>query len=84
MVDNIVKNNNIVTILLSYMITMFNHMVRISYNVVTIFAVFTILYNNIIIIYGNDIVKDDHIVNSIVVILFAILLKLKLLLTVLS
>ena len=64
----------ILTLLLSYMIAiLFRHMVRIFYNIVTILAIFTILCNNIVITYCNNIVT----------ILFTLLSKSKILLTVL-
>ena len=83
---------SILIILLSYMKTILcHHMVRITYNTVAISAIFTILYNNIVIIYGisgwyqygNNIVETDNIVNNIVRILFTILSDLTTLLTVL-
>ena len=55
----------ILTISLSYMITIFfHHIVRISHNSVTILPIFTILYNNIVITYGNNIVEMDNMVQK--------------------
>ena len=51
-------------------------MVRISYNIVTMSAIFTILYNNIVIIYGNITDEIDNMVYNIAAILFSILSNL--------
>ena len=65
------------TIILSH------HIVRIFHNVAAILSIFTILCSNIVIIYGNNIVEIDNVVNNIVVILLTILSKSNILLTVL-
>ena len=63
--------------------TLLKDMLEILYNIVTIFAIFTIMYNNIVIIYGHITVKGGYVVNNIAATLFTILSKCTILLSVL-
>ena len=58
-------------------------MVRIFHNIVTILANLTTLCNNIVIIYGYNVVEINNMVNNTVAILFTILSKSNILFTVL-
>ena len=62
---------------------MVNNIVTIFYNIVTVLSIFTILCNNIVIIYVTNIVEIDNMVKNIVTIFFTILSKWTILLTIL-